>query len=611
MLTLRPYQDEAVARSEAATARGVLAQLGVMATGGGKTAVFSTIIRRRGGRALVLAHRDELLDGARRDLLAVWPEADVGVVKAERNEVHAQVVLASVQTLARGNRLAQLMAPWTDPGLLSAAEPFTTVVVDEAHHVQEDNSYGAILAALRAGQRGTWCRCMHSAEQHPMVPTGGDDFTAACAACACRDYDGVGLADGEREQPPGPLLLGVTATPDRGDNRGLDDVFSEVVFAYDTLYLIRAGYLADVRGRRVKVAGLDLSDVKVRAGELDQGQTGAAMEKAHYHDQVVKAWLAEAVGRPTLVFTPTVETARLVAEAFTGAGVPAIYVHGGTPADERRDLLRPDGRFERGDYQVVANCAVLTEGTNLPWVSCVVPPLTKSRGKYAQCVGRGLRLYPGKDDCLVLDLVGATEDHSLVSVPSLFGLEKAHAKAMHAGERHLSVVAQERDDELVRLGLMAAEDADLFREMRGQGIAWVQVHKTGDTLRRYVRTLGKAADGTQLPTVVLAQRGPETWTAGLWWPAGKKGNPPERKAVLLAEVDIETAQAVADDFVRKNARMGLTDAEAKWRKGKPRRGQLVAAKQWRMKVDPKWTAGQLSDALDAHIARIKGAPAKR
>ena len=558
--TLRPYQSEALDKVAAAEARGVRRQLGVAATGTGKTVVFCALAERRGGRTLILAHRDELVSQAAAKVREVWPEATVGVCKAERNEVRAQVVVASVQTLARPNRLAQLLAAQDGTSvLIKPADPFGLVVVDEAHRTAAV-TYRGILTALRAGE-----------------------------------------ADG-------PLLLGVTATPDRGDGKGLDDLFDEITFNYDLLWGIRAGYLSDMRGLRVTVDSLDLSGVKVRRGDYDAGQAGRAMEDAGAPEVIVKAWLEHASDRRTLVFTPTVETARLTAEAFTHAGVAAAYVHGGTPLDERRRLLDD---YQSGAVQVLANCAVLTEGYDAPRTDCVVMARpTKSRALFTQCVGRGSRRHPDKADCLVLDVVGASTMHSLVTVPSLFGLGEGYAERMGTGEGRLSEVVQERDDELVLIGKLRAEEADLFRALRAE-VAWVSVHTEGAPLRRYVRPLGREADGTERPTVVLAQRSEHEWTAGLWWPRGSHPGPdgfrihtPERKAVLVADVALETAQGVAEDYVRQTADR-LTAADAKWRKGKPSPRAKAAAKKWRMKVDPKWTAGELSDHLDAHIARVK------
>lgn len=907
--------------------------------------MFCALAERRGGRTLILAHRDELVSQAEAKVREVWPEAYVGVVKAERNEVRADVVVASVQTLARPNRLAQLMAPWSGVTLLGVADPFDLVVVDEAHHTAAD-SYRAILTHLRAGVGPTCAGCSHSYAYHRPDDT---PALARCASCPC-----TGMAE---MLPAGPLLLGVTATPDRGDGKGLDDLFTEVVFSYDLLWGIRAGYLADLRGRRVQVANLDMTKVKTRHGDYDQGQAGRAMEAAGVQHHVVAAWQAEAADRRTLVFTPTVEVARLVAEEFRHHGVAADYVHGGTPLAERRAML---ARFQAGELQVLANCAVLTEGFDAPRTDCVVVArptksralycfdaetevltltgwrkgntvvedqliaafdpttgsvqwepvratverpllpgesmmalrsptidvrvtdthrmvwrrwgrgrrapwqvstagalaerrdawelpvagvekapgldlsdaelafvawvqtdgsvnhangqvtisqqrpeqcahiedtlaacgfkwrvsehqqptaygprrhplrryrvsrgyprgadrhlrgwgalepwlpkaaglshdaqapvwerledmdadqwavfldawhrgdgskqegqswtrrgyhlavadewvagwlqamcmrrgwrcnvapqaemwivhcrpgvaryvagasatnrpslvptpelhgervwcvsvesgaiLTRRNGKGAivgqtQMVGRGTRRHPDKADCLVLDVVGASAQHSLVTVPSLFGLEDAYAKRMGDGTGNLADVVQERDDELVRVGRMRAEDADLFRKVRTTGVAWVAVHREGEPLRRYVRDLGRADDGTQLPTVVLAQRAEgDVWTAGLWWMPSKAR--PEAKQVLLAEVPLETAQGVAEDYVRRYGAAALTDASARWRKGKPSVKALGAAKKWHLAVDPKWNAGELSDAMNAHITRVKARKAK-
>lgn len=562
------------------------------------TVMFCALAERRGKRTLVLAHRDELVSQAEAKVREVWPEAYVGVVKAERNEVRADVVVASVQTLARPNRLAQLMAPWSGATLLGVADPFDLVVVDEAHHTAAD-SYRGILTHLRAGVGPTCAGCSHAYADHRP------DDTPAVARCATEGCQCQGMAD---LLPAGPLLLGVTATPDRGDGKGLDDLFTEVVFSYDLLWGIRAGYLADLRGRRVKVANLDMTQVRTRHGDYDQGQAGRAMEAAGVQHNVVAAWQAEAADRRTLVFTPTVEVARLVAEEFRHHGVAADYVHGGTPLPERRAML---ARFQAGELQVLANCAVLTEGFDAPRTDCIVVARpTKSRALYAQMVGRGTRRHPDKADCLVLDVVGASALHTLVTVPSLFGLEDAYAERMGDGTGNLADVVQERDDELVRVGRMRAEEADLFRKVRTKGVAWVAVHRAGEPLRRYVRELGKAEDGAELPTVVLAQRAEgDVWTAGLWWMPGK--DRPEAKQVLMAEVPLETAQGVAEDYVRKHGGRALTDADARWRKGKPSAKALDAAKRWRMpKPEQYATAGELSDAMGAHIARIRARKAK-
>lgn len=633
-LALRDYQQQTHDRIEAAEARGVLAQMVVAATGLGKTVIFASLAEKRGKRTLVLAHRDELIAQAAAKVLEVWPELGatdtvlglllgsgdehqqrlarsvqrnprgVGIVKAEANDVLAQVVVASVQTLSRPKRLGRLLQP-TQPEwqLLGHADPFDLLVVDEAHHAAAD-SYRGIIEALHAGQPGCMCGQPHERAATP------DEVDAGCE---------LGVAyDPCPELPPGPLLLGVTATPDRGDGKGLDDLFSEIVATWDLLWGIRSGYLSELRGLRVKVDDFDLGAVKVSRGDYDQGSAGRALVDAGAPAYIVKAWLADhplpdgstitARDRKTLVFTPTVAMAAEVAAEFVGAGISAAMVSAETPMDERRRLLR---EFSAGTITVMANCAVLTEGYDEPGVSCVVVARpTKSRALYTQMVGRGTRRHPEKAECLVLDVVGASAEHSLVTIPSLFGIDKA-VREYKDGEPITEAVGHQ-EQELVKLGRLRAEEADLFAQVRREGLAWVAIHKDGEPLRRYVLSLGRRqlGDGTYeaLPLVVLAQRvaGEDVWTAGLQHPDGTK-------RVLLADVLMETAQGVAEDYVRKNAPESakLTDATAAWRKKRPSAKALAAAKKWRMQVDKGWNAGQLSDAMNAHIARIKTGAGKR
>lgn len=554
-LVLRDWQEGALERIDAARARGRTAVLGVAATGLGKTVLFTEYANRRSTRALILAHRDELIEQAVGKVEAMIDDGRrVGRVKGSANEVGADVVVASVQTLARTKRLAQLPTVGQDLGadaLFDAptVDPFDLVIVDEAHHTAAD-SYRRIL-----------------------------------------DYLGCG-------KPGGPFLLGVTATADRGDGKGLDDLFDEVAFSFDILWGIRAGYLSDMRGLAVHVDKFDTGSLKVSKGDYDQGQAGRLLEEAGGAAHITAAWKANASDRRTLVFTPTVAFAEDVVATMRADGIAAGSVTGAMPTDERRAVL---AAFSRGDLQVLANCAVLTEGYDEPRVDCVVVARpTKSRGLYVQMVGRGTRRHPDKSDCLVLDVVGASDQHSMVVFPSLFGLG-GNPRA-HTGEVGVVELVDERDAEEVRLGRLKAEDVDLFRKLRARAkIAWVPVHTEGSDLRRYHRTL---PDGK--PTVVLAQRvaGENVWTAGLLHRDGTKRG-------LMVDVALETAQGVAEDYILKSGAMALAAAGAKWRAGKPTAKQKAAASRWGVKVDPAWTAGDLSDAIDRRAGRIAAGRSSR
>ncbi|THA31765.1 DEAD/DEAH box helicase [Streptomyces sp. A1277] len=358
----RPYQTAAIDALTAGWAGPNNRLAVVLPTGAGKTVVFANLIaqmRHQLGRkrALVIAHREELIEQAAAKIRAVCPDLRVGIVKAERNHHRVMdVIVASVQTLAVKRRREQIQG-------------IGLVIVDECHHAAAA-TYRKVL----------------------------DHFGA---------WRGVPVA-------------GFTATMTRGDG-GLGEVWQDVVFTLDILEMIGDGYLCDVRGRRVTVAGLDLDAVKTRNGDLADGQLGQALDDSGAAATIAAAYTEHAADRPGVVFTPTVATAQSMAAAFTAAGISAAPIWGDMPRDQRAQEL---ARYKSGAVQVLTNCMVLTEGFDAPWTSCVVVARpTKSPGLYCQMVGRGLRLHDGKRDALVLDVVGASTRHKLASIVDLTSQE--------------------------------------------------------------------------------------------------------------------------------------------------------------------------------------------
>jgi len=547
-ITLRDYQTEAIEKVLDANERNVKRQLGVAATGLGKTIIFSSLTKRMGLPTLILAHRDELISQAVEKLLFVWPDADVGVVKAERNEVDRQVVVASVQTLARASRRDQL-----------PQDHFGLVIIDEAHHAKAV-SYLNIIEHLKVGEED------------------------------------------------GPLLFGVTATPDRGDGKGLDDVFSEITFSYDMLWGIRSGYLSDVRGLRVHL-NADFGSIKKTRGDYDTGQSSQMLHDADAPHLVAEAWSKYASDRKTIVFTPTVAIASEVVDEMRKVGAEAAIVSGETPIDERRDILE---RYAKGDIRVIANCAVLTEGFDDPDTSCIIVARpTRSRALYTQMVGRGVRRHPGKEDCLVIDVVGATAEHSLVTIPSLFGITKQNP--FEAAEKTVTQAMDEQVQEEIKRGELRAAEAELFHKVVESPIAWVG-YKNAAGQGCYTLSLGGRQDGTLVIEPIEGDGENAHYRAIRQWegdyvPEGEEGltlrADGSAEKALIHDVDLGMAQGVAEDFVRKNAQNALTDRGAAWRQRPPTQKALDAAAKWRLEVDPEWTGGQLSDALSAHIAAKK------
>jgi len=360
--TLRPYQAEAVAAVVAARKRGVRRQVVALPTGSGKTVIFARLAAIARRPVLVLCHRAELVEQARAKLAAAGA-GPVAVEQGERRaDPDAKTVVASIRSLSP-RRLRRLVRG-REPGL---------VVYDECHHAPaEDNQ--RVLAGLGAFDPG-W---------------------------------------------PG-TLLGFTATTARGDGVGLDAVFEEVVYARSLPDMIGDGYLVPLRGYRVATAA-DLRAVAPGGRDYALEELAEAVDVRERNALVARSIQELARDRRTIAFCVDVAHAKHLAAALRGVGVRAATVHGELAPDERARRLDD---FRAGRLQALTNVAVLTEGFDDPGVGCVAMARpTRSSGLYAQCVGRGTRLHPGKRDCLVLDFVDLA-DVELATLPSLFGLPRA------------------------------------------------------------------------------------------------------------------------------------------------------------------------------------------
>lgn len=512
-LTLRDYQHEAVEAVLGAAADGMQRPVLVLPTGAGKTIVFSDIIRQRPGRALVLAHRDELIRQAVAKLHLVMPGADIGIVKAERNETWADIVVASVQSLT--------------PKRLATLGGFRTVIIDECHH-SPSRSYRTALQSLGS-------------------------------------FD-----------PGGPLTIGVTATPERGDKIGLNRVFQQIVFRRSLVWMIAKGYLSDLKAIQVHLAA-DFAALKVRQGDYVDAEVAEMLSEAHAPQIAAKAFLTHAEGRRALIFTPTVALAYEMAVAFRDAGIAAEAVHGGTPADERQAIL---ARLRSGQTQAVSNASLLTEGFDEPAVDAIVMARpTRSRGLFLQMLGRALRLHPGKENALVIDLVGSTTRHDLVTAASLFGLNSASKKGSGGSPTLLQTVhdasarGQGIQDEL---GELVSVPVNLFRKM-----SWVQLAGGRWTLSLPDGRLelAPAADGWSVTRLANSKR-------------------PER---IAEGVTLEWAQGIAEEQVRSEKAEWLTDPERPWRRrpaSEKQRRILEGKGLW----NPDMTAGEASDLLTVLFA---------
>lgn len=517
----RPYQTKAIQALTSAWAAGPQNRLAVvLPTGAGKTVVFANLISQMldqlaGHRALVIAHREELIDQAAAKVRAVRPDLRVGVVKAQRNEHHdVDVIVASIQTLAVARRREAIR----DIGL---------IIVDECHHAAA-RTYLDVLEHF-----GAW---------------------------------------------RGVPVAGFTATMTRQDG-GLAEVWQDVVFTLDILEMIRGGYLVDVRGKRVVVDGLNLDKVKTSRGDLQDGQLGQAIEDSGAADVVADAYKQFAADRPGVVFTPTVATAQSMADALNEVGITATTIWGDMPREARQTALK---WYETGDVQVLTNCMVLTEGFDAPWTSCaVIARPTKSAGLYCQMAGRALRLWEGKKDALLLDVMGASTRHKLASIVDLTSRTLKEPK----DGRSLRETAEE-EERRAPIGSVEWEDINVFHE---SPVRWLQTDAGVWFVPLTARMFLFLVRGSQ-PGVYRVRR----WDAGV----GVRPPNPDLEAPLPETMAWTEAQA------RQLVHPSYLDRAAKYRANEPSTKQRGWCRYKRIHIPAGSTAGDVSDLMDIHNAGL-------
>lgn len=261
----------------------------------------------------------------------------------------------------------------------------------------------------------------------------------------------------------GAKILGVTATPDRADEQAMGQVFDEVAYVYDIEDGIRDGFLCPIRATQVICGDLDLADINTVAGDLNQGQLDDVMSLEKVLHQVAKPTMELAGGRRTLVFTTSVENAHRMAEVFNRYRPECARAVDG----ESRDRSRILADHQAGRFQFLVNVQVLTEGYDDPAIACVAMARpTKSRSLYAQMAGRGTRIAPGKEDLLLLDFVGNSGRHALVSAADILAgkhadevVEKAKEKVAKEPGKLVQDALAEAEEEVARQKADAAKRA--------------------------------------------------------------------------------------------------------------------------------------------------------
>lgn len=359
---LRPYQQQARDRIHAEWDAGHTRTLLVLPTGTGKTIVFASVAAdqvRAGVRVLILAHRGELLEQAA-DKLQRSTGLVSAVEKAESTCLDSWFRVV-VGSVQTLQRTARLER--------FPQDYFGTIIIDEAHHAITDG-YRRIL----------------------------DYFSGA-------------------------KVLGVTATPDRGDMRNLGEVFDSLAFEYKLTDAIKEGYLCKIMAQTIPLQ-LDITSVTMSGGDYAVGDLGTALDP--YLEQIAAEMARRCKSRKTVVFLPLIKTSQKFRDLLNTYGFRAAEVNG--QSDDRRQVLAD---FDAGKYNVLCNSMLLTEGWDCPSVDCVVVLRpTKVRSLYSQMVGRGTRLSPGKTDLLLLDFLWMTDKHELCRPADLVCEDRAVARQM-------------------------------------------------------------------------------------------------------------------------------------------------------------------------------------
>ncbi len=479
-MELRPYQQEAKNAIFEQWDSGVLKTLLVLPTGCGKTVVFAKVTEecvRQGSRVLILAHRGELLDQAADKLMKT---TGLGCA-LEKAESSCQGTWFRVVVGSVQTLMREKRLNSFDP------DYFDTIIIDEAHHCISD-SYQRVL-------------------QH---------------------FNGA-------------HVLGVTATPDRGDMKNLGTYFESLAYEYTLPKAIKEGYLSPIKALTIPLK-IDMSSVSVQAGDFKASDIGTALDP--YLKGIAEEMQKYCQNKKTVVFLPLVKTSQKFRDLLNEYGFYAAEVNG--DSQDRAEILKD---FDSGRYNVLCNSMLLTEGWDCPSVDCIVVLRpTKVRSLYCQMVGRGTRLSPqtGKDHLLLLDFLWHTERHELCHPASLICENEEVAQKMTENlEKDVGMPVDIEEAEK-----KASEDVVAQRE-----------ESLAKQLAEMKRRKKKLVDPLQFEMSIQAED-LSSYVPSFGWemgpPSDKQKNTLEKLGILPDQIDNAGKAAKILDRLEKRRNEGLT-----------------------------------------------------
>ncbi|KAK4204142.1 putative ATP-dependent helicase IRC3 [Triangularia verruculosa] len=584
-IQLRAYQEECIQAVLASISQGHK-RLGIsLATGSGKTVIFTRLIDRvqppneEATRTLILAHRRELVEQAARHCTNAYPGKTVDIELGKLQATgYADITVASLQSILSKDRLLKF-----DPS------KYKLVLVDEAHHIVAPG-YLKVLEHMNLRQK------------HPDSPT----------------------------------LVGVSATFSRSDGLRLGAAIDEIVYHKDYVDMINDKWLSDVIFTTVD-SHVDFSTVKTKGvgntGEFDTASLSNAVNTPELNDIVIRAWFAKAAPPKrdsTLVFCVDLSHVAALTERFRHHGIDARYVTGDTPAKERAETLE---QFKKKEFPVLINCGVFTEGTDIPNIDCVVLARpTRSRNLLIQMIGRGMRLHEGKENCHVIDMVSSL-DTGIITTPTLFGLDPGELVTEKTGQQLAALQAKEAEKETLEErgtrmsnAARAAEPTgrsyevefteydsvyDLISDTSGEKhiraisqYTWVQINPN-----KYVLSVERDVVRLEREVIKVAEDGEEK--LGTMWKGyvlkgllSAKSPWATPREILSAETFVDAVHG-CDTFVRERYSHIYISSRMPWRKAPASEGQLKFLNKLRPE-DDKLGPGNITRGKAADmITKIK------
>ena len=587
-IQLRSYQEECIAAVLKHLELGQK-RLGIsLATGSGKTVIFSHLIERvpelnkEATQTLILVHRRELVEQAARHCQNIYPDKVIEIEMGSRHATGvADITVASVQSIMSGDRIAKF-------------DPTRFILVDEAHHIVATR-YLDVLKHFRLD------------EDSQKIPNN-----------QC------------------PALVGVSATFSRHDGLRLGAAIDEIVYHKDYLDMIEGEWLSTASFTTVQ-SGADLSKVRSlgKQGDFQTGDLSRAVNNDETNQITVQAWLTQAKDRKaTLVFCVDLAHVSSLTAMFRRFGVDARFITSDTSKQVRTERL---DAFKNGEYPVLLNCGIFTEGTDIPNIDCVLLARpTKSRNLLVQMIGRGLRLYPGKKGCHVIDMVASLET-GIVTSPTLFGLDPSEL-VDHADVTSMTSTREKREREKQReqeassaMGDLSAikfgdmknlagnitfthydSVNDLVEDTRGDAhirmvsqFAWVQIDDD-----KYILSSG-GGDTLKIHHDNTTAERPWIVTSVAKLPEGYASKSPYARPRQLAKVhELNEAIHAADSYAAKHYPFRNIATRSPWRKYPATEAQLARLNKSRPEdsqlTQQDTTKGQAADMITKMFHGAKG-----